>query len=512
MGTSSDNLPLETTVNVKAPEESGNSNLSVQYGTNVKLFVNGEEQTIANLVGDYENTFETGETVTLTFEPAVEGREIAGVTLNGEAVDFDDADSFTYTLQAGEADELTFAFITVDKSILLATIEAANACEDEIEGVIPSVLEDFEEALENANTVYKNPTATQEEIDAAWNALIDAMHNLSFQSGSKTYLEYLLSVAEKIDTSEFIQGVTAFKDAYEAAQKVYDDPDALADEITNAAKTLEEALLGLVRGSTKDMLRTVIEKAQNLDLDKYVDAGKDAFNDALAHAEDVLYDDQATQEEVEEATETLNAAMEALRKVADKSALNALIASVEGMNLNKYTAASVAALKDTLAEAKIMAADATLSEDNQAEVDAMTDALQDAKDQLKVKTTNSHSSSSSSSGSSASANTYGSTGTSIVGAATTAQAAAQVVSDTTVNFTLKRGSAYCFKMTVVNGNNLTPSFTVGNGDVLKTQFVAKVGNDYYYRVYAIGTPGQSTGVYTTLSGQNAVKHCTVTIG
>ena len=32
------------------------------------------------------------------------------------------------------------------------------------------------------------------------------------------------------------------------------------------------------------------------------------------------------------------------------------------------------------------------------------------------------------------------------------------------------------------------------------------------RVYATGTPGQSTGVYTTLPGQNAVKHCTVTIG
>ncbi|WP_158088917.1 hypothetical protein [Anaeromassilibacillus sp. Marseille-P3371] len=25
-------------------------------------------------------------------------------------------------------------------------------------------------------------------------------------------------------------------------------------------------------------------------------------------------------------------------------------------------------------------------------------------------------------------------------------------------------------------------------------------------------PGQSVGVYTTLPGQNAVKHCTVTIG
>ena len=87
-----------------------------------------------------------------------------------------------------------------------------------------------------------------------------------------------------------------------------------------------------------------------------------------------------------------------------------------------------------------------------------------------------------------------------------------VRSDTTLPFTVRQGQAYCFKMTVVNGNAMTPGFTVGNGDVLKTQFVAKIGNDYYYRVYATGTPGQSTGVYTTLPGQNAVKHCTVTIG
>ncbi len=76
-----------------------------------------------------------------------------------------------------------------------------------------------------------------------------------------------------------------------------------------------------------------------------------------------------------------------------------------------------------------------------------------------------------------------------------------MVSDTTVNFTLKRGGAYCFKMTVVNGNAMTPSFTVGNGDVLKTQFVAKIGNDYYYKYYATGTPGQSTGVLYHPAGQ-----------
>ena len=91
-------------------------------------------------------------------------------------------------------------------------------------------------------------------------------------------------------------------------------------------------------------------------------------------------------------------------------------------------------------------------------------------------------------------------------------AAKSVVSDTTVNFTLKRGSAYCFKMTVVNGSTATPSFTVGNGSVLKTQYVAKVGNDYYFRVYAIGTPGQSTGVYTQMPGEAPVLQCAVTIG
>ncbi|WP_195986265.1 hypothetical protein, partial [Clostridium sp. D33t1_170424_F3] len=76
----------------------------------------------------------------------------------------------------------------------------------------------------------------------------------------------------------------------------------------------------------------------------------------------------------------------------------------------------------------------------------------------------------------------------------------------------KRGSAYCFKMTVVNGSNAAPNFTVGNGNVLKTQFVAKIGNDCYYRVWAVGTSGQSTGVYTTMAGEKAQQHCVVTVG
>ncbi|MFR2562035.1 MAG: hypothetical protein ACLS8R_04580 [Anaeromassilibacillus sp.] len=49
-------------------------------------------------------------------------------------------------------------------------------------------------------------------------------------------------------------------------------------------------------------------------------------------------------------------------------------------------------------------------------------------------------------------NAYGAAG--VVAAGQNVSASAYVVSDTTVNFTLKR-AAHCFKMTVVNGNAMT---------------------------------------------------------
>lgn len=78
-----------------------------------------------------------------------------------------------------------------------------------------------------------------------------------------------------------------------------------------------------------------------------------------------------------------------------------------------------------------------------------------------------------------------------------------VTSDTTVDFDLTAGSRYVFKITAPSA----PSFTVGNGAVLKTQAGKIDGNDYYFAVYAIGSAGQSTGVYV-----NGVKVCTVTVG
>ncbi len=83
--------------------------------------------------------------------------------------------------------------------------------------------------------------------------------------------------------------------------------------------------------------------------------------------------------------------------------------------------------------------------------------------------------------------------------------------DTTLPMRVKAGSEYCFKMSVTDGSSAMPSFTVGNGGAFKTQFVKKIGNDYFFKIQGVGKVGSSTGVYTTMPGKTPVLHCTVSI-
>lgn len=68
----------------------------------------------------------------------------------------------------------------------------------------------------------------------------------------------------------------------------------------------------------------------------------------------------------------------------------------------------------------------------------------------------------------------------------------KVVSDTTRDIFLARGNSYHVKLT----SFVKPSFTVGNGNVLKTFTGRQSGNEYIFGVTATGKCGESTGVYT----------------
>ena len=90
-----------------------------------------------------------------------------------------------------------------------------------------------------------------------------------------------------------------------------------------------------------------------------------------------------------------------------------------------------------------------------------------------------------------------------------------VESDTTISFARSQNESYQVKFTV-HGTHANPQIVAGNGSVLQTQNVVKKkdsnGNDvYYFKVKAIGAPGTTSAIYTTLSGQSAVQHFVITV-
>ena len=493
---------------------------TVNFTTNAEISVNGEDNAIANLIGKYTSSLKAGDAYTLVFTPRVDGREFSAVLANGEdcsdqIVYDEETNTTTFTYEgsmAAAAQTLEFTFTVVDKQILRNVIATAEglAGGDEYNAAIPTVQKIFDNALQAAKDVEADHAATQDAINGAWSDLLDAIHLLGFAEGDTTELEELLAIAGMLDEAGYTPSSwSVLQKAMDAAQEVLADEEPLQADVEEAYDALYDALTNLDLVADTSKLQAVVNQAESIDLADYLEDGQDAFLEALDAAKDVLENLDATQAEVDEAAETLNRAMAALRKIPSREELQKLIDETEQIDLDEYTDRSAASLQAALRVAKAVVADANASKE---ELASAYNAVQTARDGL-VKAENQQPQKGSSGSTSANAsNAYGAAGVSVVTAAQNVATPASVRSDTTVDFTLLHGQAYCFKMTVVNGNGMAPSFTVGNGSVLKTQFLTQIGNDYYYRVWATGTPGQSTGVYTTLPGQNAVKHCTVTIG
>ena len=498
--------------------------LTVQYGTNATLSVEGAYDALIERDGILGATVYAGDTLTLTFTPA--NGPFASAQLNGADIPFTaDGCTYTFTMPNDKA-SLRFVFTSVNKSILETLLEKANEVTDkQLAGLVGSVSKRFIAARDNAKAVYEDDSATQEEVNEAWKELLDAMHYLSFEEGTKDELKYWLDYAAELDLDNFTpKSLEGYAEALAYAEEIYNDEgETLKAEVEKAAKNLQEAILRLEFKANTEVLGAFVQQAQEIEIDKYLDGPeKDKFNELFPQAEALLEDANATQKQVDEMADALYKAMMNLRMIPDKEVLKALIDESEALNPNDYTEASYAILRAALNNALDVYEDENATPEEITAVYATVEKARaglvlNDKPEEPAKPGNKPSNSGSSGSKKPTGNTSG-TGTAVavtnpvVNAAQNVMGQKSVRSDTTANFILKRGSAYCFKMTVMGGGNAAPSFTVGNGNVLKTQFVAKIGNDYYYRVWATGVLGQSTGVYTTMAGENPQQHCVVTIG
>ena len=191
----------------------------------VELSIDGESQTIANLIGAYKDVVMADTELNLTFTLRVDGREIAGVTVNGEAVEDFDINEFVYNLTMPNADTtIELGFTVVDKQNLRAAIEIAEGRADEAAEAVPSVQEKYEAALQAAKDVEAKKTATQDEINTAWSDLIDALHYLSFVAGDKSQLDIPMEIADSINRDLFPpDSLKALDEAYAAVSYTHLD-------------------------------------------------------------------------------------------------------------------------------------------------------------------------------------------------------------------------------------------------------------------------------------------------
>ncbi|MDD2574235.1 MAG: hypothetical protein PHS69_07095 [Firmicutes bacterium] len=268
---------------------------------------------------------------------------------------------------ADEDEEIECDPEEVDKSELEAAIAAAGELDEadytaETWGV-------FASAMEAAEAVMEDEEATQEEVDnalAELNSAVDALEEVVVEV-DKSELEAAIAAAGELDEADYTAETWGvFASALEAAEAVMEDEEATQEEVDNALAELNsavDALEEVVVEVDKSELEAAIAAAGELDEADYTEKSWSKLEKALAAAETVMEDEEATQEEVDNALAELNSAVDALEEVVvevDKSELEAAIAAAGELNEADYTEKSWSKLEKALAAAE------TVMEDDQA--------------------------------------------------------------------------------------------------------------------------------------------------
>ena len=201
-----------------------------------------------------------------------------------------------------------------DKTALKIALDLANAITDEdLENVVKAVADEFKAARDEANAIYNDLTASQEEVNNAFDRLASAMHMLDFVKGDKTALKAFIDKVSGLEADKYTEATwTPFNDALVTANNVYNDENAMQEEVDATYKELVTAFLNLRLIPDKSLLEDLINKAEGLNLASYSKATVQVVNDALANAKNVLANENATQKDVDNAKATLEKAINSL--------------------------------------------------------------------------------------------------------------------------------------------------------------------------------------------------------
>lgn len=260
--------------------------------------------------------------------------------------------------------------MTVNKNDLQSAIDLAET-KQEIDYTASSWAA-MQTALSEAKTVLNNPDADQTAVDLAESNLRTAINSLVSRTDINN-IEVAIERAEALNENDYTKASFAnMEEKLEAAKEMAQNQDATSEELAQAAEELNTAVDALVNIT---ILMDVIETAQQLQAENYYPENWTDFEEQLANAKTIIAKEDATSEEVNGAVQTLLNAMDNLKPLPTRDALQALIDLAEARKESDYTATSFAALTTALEAAKAVLADNSA---DQTAIDNAADALQTA--------------------------------------------------------------------------------------------------------------------------------------
>lgn len=264
----------------------------------------------------------------------------------------------------------------VDKTILNQLIEQASArVEDDYTTTSWAA---FATALAEAQSISAAEDANQVTVNHAVDALQDAMESLVKRADNSNLVAAINSIKELDESRYQPDSWAALAQALAEAEKVAANRDATADEIEAAYTNLEAAYEALALRADMTAIDDMISKVEAMDANAHTAKSWKLVADALEAAKTVAANENATQEAVDAAARTLQAAAAALVKAGDATELNALVEETKQLDLSKYTVESADAIRQAISDAEAAIAGRASAEDLKAALDAVRNAVNTA--------------------------------------------------------------------------------------------------------------------------------------
>ena len=260
------------------------------------------------------------------------GQNILNNPNNYDQVDVDNAVTAIQNAQkalTGEPTNKTDLQVAVDDA---STVESS----DNYTNADADLQKAYTDAISEGQTVLSNASATQTEVSNALtkiNTAKEALNGDAKKAASKEALQKAVEEAStvKSDDAAYYNGSdeakTAYDNAISAGQKVLDNSDATATQITDALTAINTAKSNLNGKTTdKSALQTAVDNSATVkESNNYTNADeaqKTAYDDAVTKAQTVLGKTNATQAEVNQALQDLETANNNLNGDAKTEAAN----------------------------------------------------------------------------------------------------------------------------------------------------------------------------------------------